>query len=239
MRAAACLRSSPTGPACLTTFRRLLLTPLSRAPDELPPKTTVGPDANGNIVTTEYYIDDDGKKVKVGIHRALRCPRGPSLHTACLTPAAARVVCLCVSQLVRTIRLKKVQQTVNKEVAKRKVPLPRAPAMAAPRFPTRQPSDALAFVPLRVPCGRCSAQHWVKFGDAKGIKPGPDPATTNVGENMILKLSVKVNTVWHLPPRPAASGGRSVVPSNRARCLHASFGSRRPGRGRRGAVVDL
>jgi len=56
-----------------------------------------------------------------------------------------------------------------------------------------------------------SPQHWVKFGDAKGIKPGPDPATTNVGENMILKLSVKVNMVCRLPP--ACCVGRSIVPS--------------------------
>jgi len=33
-------------------------------------------------------------------------------------------------------------------------------------------------------------QKWAKFGQEKGSKPGPDRATTTVGENVILKLSV-------------------------------------------------
>ena len=39
-------------------------------------------------------------------------------------------------------------------------------------------------------------QKWAKFGQEKGSKPGPDQATTTVGENVTLKLSVgqKVRT---------------------------------------------
>ena len=33
-------------------------------------------------------------------------------------------------------------------------------------------------------------QKWEKFGQEKGNKPGPDRATTTVGENVTLKLSV-------------------------------------------------
>jgi translation initiation factor 3 subunit G len=33
-------------------------------------------------------------------------------------------------------------------------------------------------------------QKWAKFGQEKGSKPGPDRATTTVGENVALKLSV-------------------------------------------------
>lgn len=33
-------------------------------------------------------------------------------------------------------------------------------------------------------------QKWAKFGQEKGSKPGPDRATTTVGENVTLKLSV-------------------------------------------------
>ena len=33
-------------------------------------------------------------------------------------------------------------------------------------------------------------QKWAKFGKEKGSKPGPDRATTTVGENVTLKLSV-------------------------------------------------
>ncbi|KAF8579655.1 translation initiation factor eIF3g [Ramaria rubella] len=33
-------------------------------------------------------------------------------------------------------------------------------------------------------------KHWEKFGQEKGNKPGPDRATTTVGENVTLKLSV-------------------------------------------------
>jgi translation initiation factor 3 subunit G len=32
-------------------------------------------------------------------------------------------------------------------------------------------------------------QKWAKFGAEKGSKPGPDRATTTVGENVALKLS--------------------------------------------------
>ncbi|KAH9933888.1 eukaryotic translation initiation factor 3 subunit G-domain-containing protein [Fomitopsis serialis] len=32
-------------------------------------------------------------------------------------------------------------------------------------------------------------KHWAKFGQEKGSKPGPDRATTTVGENVMLKLS--------------------------------------------------
>jgi len=32
-------------------------------------------------------------------------------------------------------------------------------------------------------------QKWAKFGQERGNKPGPDRATTTVGENIILKLS--------------------------------------------------
>ena len=32
-------------------------------------------------------------------------------------------------------------------------------------------------------------QKWAKFGKEKGNKPGPDRATTTVGENVTLKLS--------------------------------------------------
>jgi len=68
------------------------LSSLSRRPDELPPKTTVGPDANGNIVSTEYYIDDDGKKVKVRITTPTRVPVDNPLGMASLTATAARLV---------------------------------------------------------------------------------------------------------------------------------------------------
>lgn len=33
-------------------------------------------------------------------------------------------------------------------------------------------------------------QKWAKFGAERGSKPGPDRATTTVGENVALKLSV-------------------------------------------------
>ena len=32
-------------------------------------------------------------------------------------------------------------------------------------------------------------KNWAKFGQEKGNKPGPDRATTTVGENVVLKLS--------------------------------------------------
>ena len=32
-------------------------------------------------------------------------------------------------------------------------------------------------------------KHWAKFGQERGNKPGPDRATTTVGENVFLKLS--------------------------------------------------
>ena len=32
-------------------------------------------------------------------------------------------------------------------------------------------------------------KNWAKFGQEKGKKPGPDRATTTVGENIVLKLS--------------------------------------------------
>lgn len=33
-------------------------------------------------------------------------------------------------------------------------------------------------------------KHWDKFGQEKGNKPGPDPATTTLGESVNLKLSI-------------------------------------------------
>ena len=48
--------------------------------DELPAPVTTGPDANGIMTTTEYYIDDDGKKVKVR-EREKKGTTGPELRT--------------------------------------------------------------------------------------------------------------------------------------------------------------
>jgi hypothetical protein len=39
--------------------------------DEIPPTTIVGPDSNGVKIVTEYYIDEDGKKFKVGSYSPL------------------------------------------------------------------------------------------------------------------------------------------------------------------------
>lgn len=40
-------------------------------------------------------------------------------------------------------------------------------------------------------------KHWSKFGQEKGNKPGPDRATTTVGESVTLKLSVG-NKAYHV-----------------------------------------
>jgi len=37
--------------------------------------------------------------------------------------------------------------------------------------------------------------HWAKFGQEKGNKPGPDRATTTVGENVALKITAAGNKV--------------------------------------------
>lgn len=62
---------------------------------------------------------------------------------------------------------------------------------------------------------------WAKFGQEKGSKPGPDRATTTVGENVALKLSAgnKVSgladhTTLSAPKRsnhPCMSGGPSLA----------------------------
>lgn len=43
-------------------------------------------------------------------------------------------------------------------------------------------------------------KNWAKFGQEKGNKPGPDRATTTVGENVMLKLSAgnKVSGLLYL-----------------------------------------
>ena len=101
--------------------------------------------------------------------------------------------------MVRTVRLKKVQHAVDKAVAKRKVRF--APSFAHSRVASGSGSSSPQTFVLNA-----AVQHWTKFGDARGIKPGPDPATTNVGESIPLKLSAKVNTVRFAPfPRPLRS----------------------------------
>ena len=47
-------------------------------------------------------------------------------------------------------------------------------------------------------------KNWAKFGQERGNKPGPDRATTTVGENVTLKLSAgnKVSRLfWPLSGR--------------------------------------
>jgi len=41
-------------------------------------------------------------------------------------------------------------------------------------------------------------QKWAKFGQEKGNKPGPDRATTTVGENVSLKLTAGNKVRFHL-----------------------------------------
>ena len=79
--------------------------------DEIPPTTIVGPDSNGIKTVTEYYIDEDGKKFKVFFlfFFLFSFFFSQSLPT-----------CLLV-QIVRRIKVKKVTQVVNHDVARRKV----------------------------------------------------------------------------------------------------------------------
>jgi translation initiation factor 3 subunit G len=45
---------------------------------------------------------------------------------------------------------------------------------------------------------------WAKFGQEKGSKPGPDRATTTVGESVMLKISagnkVRLASCFYIPP---------------------------------------